>query len=89
MPAQTPTTIGSRRIIGDLVFRDYVLANVANGDTLVVPQDRIEMVMFLPTIATATPTCTISNGPGDASATLTFVSQATWSGQVSVISRLG
>lgn len=89
MAVQTPTTTGSRHILGDLVFRTYVMGTVANGDTLVVPQDRIENVIFLPTIATATPTCTISNGPGDGQATLTFVSQSSWTGQISVISRLG
>lgn len=89
MPAQTPTARGNRHVMGDLVGRKYTLAAVANGDTLVVNQSRIETVIFLPTIATATPTCTIVDGPGDASATLTFVSQATWSGTIFVLSRLG
>lgn len=87
MAAQTATTIGKRHVFGDSVYRVYILGTVANGDTLVVQQSGIEMVEFLPTIATATPTCTITEGaPG---ATLTFVSQASWTGRIAVTSRRG
>ncbi len=90
MAAQTATTVGKRHVTGDLVFRVYVMGTVATGDTFVVPQSGIEIVCFMPTIATATPTVSaIAEGPGDATATLTIVSQANWTGRIGVWSRRG
>lgn len=90
MAVQTATTVGKRHVAGDLVFRVYIMGTVATGDTFFVPQNGIEIVEFMPTIATATPTVSvISEGPGDSGATLTIVSQASWTGRIAVWSRRG
>jgi len=90
MAVQTATTVGARHVAGNLVFRVYVMGTVASGDTFVVPQSGIAIVIFMPTIATATPSVSaITEGPGDATATLTFVSQASWTGRIGVWSRRG
>ena len=87
MAVQTATTIGKRHVTGDLVYRTYVLGTVSNGDTLVIPQNRIESVILMPTTAVALGV-TIANGTGNETATLTFLG-GPWTGQIGVFSRLG
>ena len=89
MAAVTPTTQGNRHVVGDLIFRAYVVGTVNNADTMVVPQARIEVIDINAAATGADPTATYTSGPGDATSTITFLSGSAWSGRVGVWSRLG
>lgn len=90
MALQIPTGIGSRHVLGDLVYRTYNLANaIADGDTMVINQNRVEVVTFN-TSNTAVGVTWANNTPaGTEQATLTFHSTGTWTGQIGVFSRIG
>ena len=87
MAVQTPTTIGSRHVLGDLVYRTYNLGTVADGDTMVVNQNRIESVTWSSTTTSIGVTWANST-PGSNQATLTFHG-GPWTGQIGVFSRIG
>jgi len=88
MAVQLATTIGNRHVLGDLVSRVYVLGTVADGDTLVVPQTRIESVIVVPTTNVAIGTTWADNTPTTNQATLTFHG-GPWTGRIQVLSRVG
>ena len=86
----TPTTVGSRHVLGDLVFRLYVVGTVNNGDTLQVNLARVESVVINAIATGADPQVSLyTPGPADNFTTLTFVSGGAWSGRVGVWGRLG
>jgi hypothetical protein len=89
MAVQT-SGVGSRHILGDLVYRTYnSLAGVNAGDTLVVPQSRIEVVSIMPTTSVAVGVTWQNGVPDSAHSTLTFQGGSAWAGQIGVFSREG
>ena len=89
MAAIVPTTIGQRHVTGALVSRVFVMpAVVSDGDTLVVPENKIHSVTINPTTSIAIG-CTFANStPAANQATITFKG-GPWTGQIEVLSRVG
>jgi len=78
-----------RHVIGDLAFRRYsVVGSGTTGDTLVVPQTDIEIVLISPTTSVSVGVTT-SPGPTSTTTTLTFTIVGAWTAVVVVISRVG
>lgn len=90
MAAINPTATTSRHILGDVIFRAYSVPAVVNdGDTMIVPQTRIENAFVTPTTSVAIGITFQSNTPsGGTSSTLTFKG-GPWTGRVGVFSRIG
>lgn len=90
MAAQTPTTIKTQHVLGDLVFRTYTLGTTSDGDTLAISETNVEFVGIMPTtvVAGGAIGTTISN-VSTTGCTLTFHSGAsTWAGVVGVWARI-
>jgi hypothetical protein len=81
MAVQTPTTVGSQHVLGDLVFRNYMFGTIANGDTWTPAEQRIEALLIQPTTAVIVG-FTITSG------VVTFVSGGSFTGRIGVLARL-
>ena len=89
MAVQVPAATTSRHVTGDLVFRAYNFTQtMSDGDTAVVPQNRIEIAIVAPTTSVAVGVTVTTNSTPGIKSTLTFAG-GPWSGRVGVWSRIG
>lgn len=89
MAVIVPTAIGQRYVTGALINRAFTMpAVVSDGDTLVVPENRVHAVTINPTTAVAIGVTIANSTPAANQATLTFKG-GPWTGLINVLARIG